>query len=70
MVGIDLDGAKRVLGIWVAPAKGAKAWGRPWRSCGTGGLEEVLFVHCGGLSGLGDKITATWPCGRPARGLP
>jgi len=25
------------------------------------GLEEVLFVCCDGLSGLGDEITGTWP---------
>jgi len=40
-VGIDCEGVKHVLGIWVAPAEGAKAWAqalaqmrnRAWRTC-------------------------------------
>ncbi len=60
-VGIDGDGAKRVLGIWVAPAEGAKAWAQALAQLRNRGLEEVLFVCCDGLSGLGDEITATWP---------
>ncbi len=60
-VGIDDSGAKRVLGIWVAPAEGAKAWAQALAQLRNRGLEEVLFVCCDGLSGLGDEITATWP---------
>ena len=60
-VGIDGEGAKRVLGIWVAPAEGAKAWAQALAQLRNRGLEEVLFVCCDGLSGLGDEITATWP---------
>src|SRR6202167_4443783 len=60
-VGIDGEGAKWVLGIWVAPAEGAKAWAQALAQLRNRGLEEVLFVCCDGLSGLGDEITATWP---------
>ena len=60
-VGIDPDGAKHVLGIWVAPAEGAKAWAQALAQLRNRGLEEVLFVCCDGLSGLGEEITATWP---------
>ena len=60
-VGIDADGAKRVLGIWVAPGEGAKAWAQALAQLRNRGLEEVLFVCCDGLSGLGEEITATWP---------
>lgn len=60
-VGIDMDGAKHVLGIWVAPAEGAKAWAQALAQLRNRGLEEVLFVCCDGLSGLGEEITATWP---------
>ncbi len=60
-VGIDDGGAKRVLGIWVAPAEGAKAWAQALAQLRNRGLEEVLFVCCDGLSGLGEEITATWP---------
>lgn len=60
-VGIDADGAKRVLWIWVAPGEGAKTWAQALAQLRNRGLEEVLFVCCDGLSGLGDEITATWP---------
>src|SRR5229473_1850383 len=52
-VGIDDGGAKHVLGIWVATAEGAKAWAQALAQLRNRGLEEVLFVCCDGLSGLG-----------------
>jgi putative transposase len=60
-VGIDADGCKHVLGIWVASAEGSKAWAQALAQLRNRGLEEVLFVCCDGLSGLGDEITAAWP---------
>ena len=60
-VGIDDGGAKRVLGIWVAAAEGAKAWAQALAQLRNRGLEETLFVCCDGLTGLGEEITATWP---------
>jgi putative transposase len=60
-VGIDADGAKWVLGIWVASAEGAKAWAQALAQLRNRGLEEVLFCCCDGLNGLGEEITATWP---------
>ncbi len=60
-VGIDADGAKHVLGVWVASAEGARAWAQALAQLRNRGLEEVLFVCCDGLNGLGEEITATWP---------
>jgi putative transposase len=60
-VGIDTDGCKHVLGIWVASAEGAKAWAQALAQLRNRGLEDVLFVCCDGLTGLGAEITATWP---------
>jgi putative transposase len=60
-VGIDCDGAKHVLGIWVAAAEGAKAWAQSLAQMRNRGLEDVIIVCCDGLSGLGEEITATWP---------
>lgn len=60
-VGIDVDGAKQVLGMWVASAEGAKAWAQSLAQLRNRGLEEVLFVCCDGLSGLGEEIGSTWP---------
>lgn len=60
-VGVDCDGVKHVLGIWVAPAEGAKAWAAALAQMRNRGLDDVLIVCCDGLSGLGEEITATWP---------
>jgi putative transposase len=60
-VGIDAEGAKQVLGIWVAAAEGAKAWAQALAQLRNRGLEEVVIVCCDGLGGLGEEITATWP---------
>jgi len=60
-VGIDTDGIKHVLGIWVAAAEGAKAWAQALAQLRNRGLEDVLIVCCDGLAGLGEEITATWP---------
>jgi putative transposase len=60
-VGIDPEGCKHVLGIWVVTAEGAKAWAQALAQLRNRGLEEVLFVCCDGLTGLGTEITATWP---------
>ncbi len=60
-VGIDPDGCKHVLGIWVVTAEGSKAWAQALAQLRNRGLEEVLFVCCDGLTGLGTEITGTWP---------
>jgi putative transposase len=60
-VGIDPEGAKHVLGIWVAASEGAKAWAQALAQLRNRGLEEVVIVCCDGLNGLGEEITATWP---------
>jgi putative transposase len=60
-IGIDCEGIKHVLGIWVAPAEGAKAWAQAFAQMRNRGLEDVIICCCDGLSGLGDEITAAWP---------
>jgi putative transposase len=60
-VGIDCEGIKHVLGMWVAAAEGAKAWAQALAQMRNRGLDDVIIVCCDGLSGLGEEITATWP---------
>ncbi len=60
-VGIDCEGEKHVLGIWVAPAEGAKAWGQAFAQLRNRGLQDVIICCCDGLGGLGEEITAAWP---------
>lgn len=60
-VGVDVDGIKHVLGIWIDTAEGAKFWLKIMSELRTRGVEDVIFVCCDGLPGLPDVIEAVWP---------
>jgi putative transposase len=60
-VGVDLDGIKHVLGIWVQATEGAKFWAGVCAELRNRGIRDVLIVCCDGLSGLPEAIEATWP---------
>jgi putative transposase len=60
-VGVDLDGVKHVLGIWVQAAEGAKFWAGVCAELRNRGIGDVLIVCCDGLTGFPEAIEATWP---------
>jgi putative transposase len=60
-VGIDLDGVKHVLGIWVQSGEGARFWAGVCAELRNRGIADVLIVCCDGLTGFPEAIEATWP---------
>src|SRR3954466_2735411 len=60
-VGVDMDGVKHVLGIWVQATEGAKFWASVCAELANRGVRDVLIVCCDGLTGFPDAIAATWP---------
>ena len=60
-VGVDLDGVKHVLGIWVQATEGAKFWAGVCAQLANRGVRDVLIVCCDGLTGFPEAIEATWP---------
>ena len=60
-VGVDLDGIKHVLGIWVQAAEGAKFWAGVCAELRNRGIRDVLIVCCDGLTGFPEAVEATWP---------
>ncbi|GAA2780435.1 IS256 family transposase [Kitasatospora paracochleata] len=61
-VGVDMDGRKDVLGLWVgAEGEGATTWMAVLTELRNRGVEDVCIVACDGLKGLPDAVTATWP---------
>jgi len=60
-VGVDGDGKKEVLGIWVETNEGAKFWLRVMNELKARGVEDVLVVVCDGLTGLPAAVIACWP---------
>lgn len=60
-VGVDMDGVKHVLGIWVQATEGAKFWASVCAELANRGVRDVLIVCCDGLTGFPEAIEATWP---------
>jgi putative transposase len=61
VTGVDIDGYKHVLGIWLAAAEGARFWAGVLAELRNRGIKDVLFVCCDGLPGLPEAIGAAWP---------
>ena len=49
-VGVDMDGIKHVLGIWVQATEGAKFWASVCAELANRGVGDVLIVCCDGLT--------------------
>ena len=60
-VGVDCDGIKHVLGIWVQTSEGAKFWAGVLAELGNRGVNDVLIACVDGLTGFPEAIEATWP---------
>jgi putative transposase len=61
VVGVDTDGIKHVLGIWVQSAEGAKFWLHVLTELRNRGVKDVLIACCDGLEGLPEAIETVWP---------
>ena len=62
-IGVNLDGERDVLGMWLGPTggEGAKQWMTMLTELRNRGIADALIVCCDGLKGLPDAIRATWP---------
>jgi putative transposase len=63
VMGINMDGERDVLGMWVGPTggEGAKFWMGVLTEIRNRGVQDTLIVCCDGLKGLPDSIRAVWP---------
>jgi putative transposase len=59
-IGVDLEGVKHVLGIWIQTSEGAKFWAGVCAELANRGIRDVLIVCCDGLTGFAEAIEATW----------
>ena len=60
-VGVDTEGRKEILGIWIETTEGAKFWLRVMNELKARGVQDVLIAVCDGLTGLPEAINAVWP---------
>jgi transposase-like protein len=68
-IGIDTDGDKHVLGIWLAKTalesatagEGAAFWRRVTADLRNRGVQDILIACCDGLAGFEDAIHSAFP---------
>ena len=60
-IGVDLDGIKHILGLWIAKEEGASFWAQVCANLSHRGVKDVFIVCCDGLKGLPQAVEATWP---------
>ncbi|WP_395890125.1 IS256 family transposase, partial [Corynebacterium urealyticum] len=60
-VGVDMDGIKHILGLWIADNEGAAFWASVCADLANRGVQDVFIVCCDGLKGLPEAVEATWP---------
>lgn len=59
--GVDAEGNRDVLGIYIRDSEGAADWGLILEDLRNRGVEDVLFFCVDGLSGLSDAIWSVFP---------
>lgn len=60
-MGIDMEGYKDILGIWIGEAEGAKFWLGVCNDLNNRGVKDILIACMDGLKGLPDAIKAVFP---------
>ena len=62
-IGVNLDGERDVLGLWIGPSggEGAKQWMTMLTELRNRGVADVLITCCDGLKGLPDAARTIWP---------
>ena len=59
--GVDAEGGRDVLGIYIRESEGAKDWGRVLEDLRRRGVEDVLFFCVDGLAGFSEAIGEVFP---------
>jgi putative transposase len=60
-LGVNRDGVREVLGLWIADNEGAKFWLSVMTELKNRGVQDILIAVVDGLKGFPDAITAAFP---------
>lgn len=60
-LGVQADGTKDILGIWIETTEGAKFWLRVMNELKNRGVDDVLIAVVDGLKGFPEAINAVFP---------
>ena len=61
MLGIDTEGKKEVIGIWIDKTESATFWNEIFEEIKSRGVEDIFFVSMDGLKGLPEAIEKIYP---------
>ncbi len=60
-MGVNIQGTKEVLGLWIEANEGAKFWLKIMTELKNRGVADMLLVCCDGLKGFPEAIEAAFP---------
>ncbi len=60
-IGVNMDGKKYVLGIWIGANETSKFWLSVLNDLKTSGIRQVLVFCIDGLNGFTDALGAVYP---------
>lgn len=60
-LGVNIEGMKEILGIWVGENEGAKFWLRILNEIRARGIEDILIICVDGLTGFSEAIKEVFP---------
>jgi putative transposase len=60
-LGVNLEGQKELLGIWISQNEGAKFWLNVLTELKNRGVEDILIACVDGLTGFPDAIQSVYP---------
>jgi len=61
VLGIDVNGKKDILGMWIGEEEGSKFWLAIVTELNNRGVEDVLIACCDNLNGFTEAISAVFP---------
>jgi transposase-like protein len=61
VLGVNLEGIKEVLGIWVGEAESAKFWLSVLNEIKNRGVKDILIMAVDGLKGFSEAIESAYP---------
>ncbi|MDQ0193745.1 transposase-like protein [Paenibacillus wynnii] len=61
VIGIDLDGNKDVLGMWIGENESSKSWLSVLNELKNRGVQDILIICVDNLSGFTQAIAACYP---------
>jgi transposase-like protein len=60
-LGVQPDGTRDILGLWIENTEGAKFWLKVFNDLKTRGVNDILIAGTDGLKGIGEALAAVFP---------